>query len=129
MDAKQRGTFAEIGAVNIKTEETMRSLRQLAEAYGIQPSYQNILDGRRRQASAEVLVAVLRSLGAPLARPEDARGALRERRQQIYRRGPDPVAVAWDGCRTSVRLRLPVGKALRSWWCRLMLETGEERAW
>ena len=129
VDEKPRKTFAEIGAVSTNTETTMRTLRRLAEAYGIQPSYQNILDGRRRQASAEVLVSVLRSLGAPLTRPEDAGRALRERRQQIYRRGPEPVAMAWDGHRTTVRLRLPVGKSLRPWHCRLKLETGEERVW
>lgn len=107
----------------------MQILRRLAEAYGIQPSYQNILDGRRRQASAEVLVSALRSLGAPLARPEEARHALRERRQQIYQRGPEPVVVAWDGRRVAVRLRLPVGKGLQAWRCCLKLEAGEERVW
>ena len=110
-------------------QTTMRALRQLAEAYGIQPSYQNILDGRRRQASPEVLSTVLQSLGAPIARPEEAAGALRERRQQIYRRGPEPVAVAWDGQRASVKLRLPAGKAIRLWRCSLKLEDGEERTW
>ncbi|HKT10595.1 MAG TPA: 4-alpha-glucanotransferase [Terriglobia bacterium] len=115
--------------MNTKAEMTMRVLRQLAEAYGIQPSYQNILDGRRRHASAEVLVSVLRSLGAPLTRPEEASRALKERRRGIYQQGPEPVAVAWDGRRAAVRLRLPLGKALRSWKCRLKLEPGEERIW
>ena len=82
--------------------------------YGIQPSYENILDARRRQASPEVLAAVLRSLGAPLTRPEKAFHALRERRQQIYRRGPEPVAVAWDGRGAKIKLRLPAGQAVRS---------------
>jgi 4-alpha-glucanotransferase len=107
----------------------MRALRQLAEAYGIQPTYLNILDGRRRQASPEVLATLLRSLGAPLARLEDAPRALRERRQQIYRRGPEPVAVAWDGHGATVKLRLPVGKAMLLWRCSLKLENGEERTW
>jgi 4-alpha-glucanotransferase len=115
--------------VSIKTEITIRTLRQLAETYGIQPSYQNILDGRRRQASAEVLVSILRSLGAALARPEEARHALRERRQQIYQRGPEPVAVAWDGRSSTARLRLPIKKSLRTWQCSLKLETGEEHVW
>lgn len=107
----------------------MRALRRLAETYGVQPSYQNILDGRRRLASAEVLVSILRSLGAPLARPEEARHALRERRRQIYRRGPEPVAVDWNGRGAGVMLRLPIGKALRTWRCCLKLETGEDRVW
>ncbi|TAM82839.1 MAG: 4-alpha-glucanotransferase [Acidobacteria bacterium] len=108
---------------------TMRPLRQLAEAYGIQSSYQNILDGRRTQASPDVLVSILRSLGAPLARPEEAFKSLREHRQHIYLRGPEPIAVAWDGHQAAVKLRLPVGRAIRSWRCSLRLENGEERVW
>ncbi|HEV2245871.1 MAG TPA: 4-alpha-glucanotransferase [Terriglobia bacterium] len=107
----------------------MRLLRQLAEEYGIQASYQNILDGRRRQASSDVLISVLHSLGAPVTRPEEASRALRERRQHIYLRGPEPVAVVWDGRRATIRLRLPAGKAMRSWRCLLKLENGEEKGW
>jgi 4-alpha-glucanotransferase len=113
--------------VNAKAK--IRALHHLAEAYGIETTYLNILDGRRRQASPEVLLAVLHSLGAPLARAEDASRALRERRQQIYRRGPEPVAVAWDGRGATIRLRFPAGKAIGSWLCTLKLENGEERAW
>lgn len=115
--------------MSTKTETTMRALRRLAVAYGIQPSYQNILDGRRRRASAEVLVSVLGSLGAPLTCAEESGHALRERRQQIYLRGPEPVAVAWDGRGAAVRLHLPIKKSLRTWRCCLKLETGEERVW
>jgi 4-alpha-glucanotransferase len=118
-----------LGHVNTKAKTTIRILRQLAETHGIQPSYQNILDGRRRQASPEVLTAILGALGAPLTRPEQAHRALRERRQQIYQRGPDPVAVAWDGHGTSIKLRLPAGKAMGSWHCSLKLENGDGRSW
>ncbi|HEX5411605.1 MAG TPA: 4-alpha-glucanotransferase [Terriglobia bacterium] len=115
--------------MNTKTKATWPSLRQLAELYGIQASYQNILDGRRSQASSDVLVSILRSLGAPVTRPEDASCALRERRQNIYRRGPEPVAVVWDGRLATIKLRLPAVKALLSWRCFLKLENGEERIW
>jgi 4-alpha-glucanotransferase len=115
--------------VSAKNEATMRVLRQLAEAYGIQASYQNILDGRRRQASTDVLISILHSLGAPVTRLDHTSRALRERRQHLYLRGPEPVVVAWDGRRATVRLRLPVGKAKRSWRCILKLENGEEKHW
>ena len=115
--------------VSEKADRTIRILRELADSYGIQLSYENILDGRRRYASAEVLTATLRAMGAPLKRPEDAYRALRERRQQIYRRGPDPVAVAWEGRRPTIKLRLPVGRAVQSWRCALKLENGEEHIW
>jgi 4-alpha-glucanotransferase len=126
--ANRLRSLQKLGLVNSKTETTIRNLRQLAEFYGIQPSYQNILDGRR-QASPDVLVSVLRALGAPLNRPEEAFRALRERRQQIYQRGPEPVALAWDGCAARIKLRLPAVKMVRSWSCSLKLENGEERIW
>ncbi|MEJ2006744.1 MAG: 4-alpha-glucanotransferase [Acidobacteriota bacterium] len=115
--------------MNSKTNATIRSLRQLASAYGIEIAYHNILYNRRRQASPDVLVATLRALGAPLAGPGDASRALRERRQQIYQRGPEPVAIAWDGKGGKVKLRLPAGQAWRSWHCSLRLENGEEQIW
>jgi 4-alpha-glucanotransferase len=121
------GLLQKLGLVNAKAK--IRDLHLLAEAYGIQTTYFNILDGRRRQASPEVLLAVLHSLGAPLARAEETSRALRERRQQIYRRGPEPVAVAWDGHGAIIKLRLPAGKAIHSWLCSLKLENGEEQVW
>jgi 4-alpha-glucanotransferase len=123
------GFQQKLGLVNSKTKLTKEALRRLAEAYGIQHSYLNILDGRRRQASPEVLVEVLRSLGAPLSRPEEAPRALRERHQQIYRNGPEPVTVAWDGRGAAIKMRLPASKRTRSWRCSLKLENGEEREW
>lgn len=111
------------------TKSTIRTLRQLAETYGIQPSYENILDHRRHRASPEVLTAMLQCLGAPLERPEDASRAVRERRRQVYQRGPEPVAVAWEGCGARIKLRLPAGHAMRTWRCSLKLENGDERAW
>ncbi len=112
-----------------KTDRTIRNLRELADSYGIQLSYENILDERRRYASAEVLTATLRAMGAPLRGPEDAYRALRERRQQIYQRGPDPVAVVWEGRGATLKLRLPVSRAGQSWRCVLQMEKGEERTW
>ncbi len=119
----------ELGHVNTKTKSAIQTLRRLAETYGIQSSYENILDGRRRQASPEVLVAVLRALGAPLESPKDASRALRERRQQIFRRGPEPVTVAWDGRGAKIKLRLPASQATRTWHCTLRLENDEEQSW
>lgn len=128
-DEELHWTLAGLGLVTARKKTTMRLVRQLADAYGIQASYQNILDGRRRQASPDVLISVLHSLGAPVTRPEDVSRALKERRQNIYLRGPEPVAVAWEGRRAAVKLRLPAGKAMRSWRCVLKLEDGEERDW
>ncbi len=106
---------------------TRGSLRDLAALYGIQLSYRNILDGRRSSASPEVLIATLRALGAPVSGEEDIPGALRERRQQLSKRGPEPVVVAWNG--GSTRIRVPARGARRWHRCTLRLENGEERVW
>jgi 4-alpha-glucanotransferase len=112
--------------LSLKQENTTRSLRELASLYGIQLGYQNILDGRRRNASPEVLTAILRALRAPISNGKDVPGALRERKRQAWRRGAEPVAVAWDGGNTRITLRLP---AQRSYRCSLTLENGEKQAW
>ncbi len=108
-------------------QTTDRSLRELARLHGIQLSYQNILDGRRSGASPEVLMAILRALGLPVLGEKDIEGALRESRRQLGRRGSGPVAVAWDG--RSSRIRVPVGRAKTRCRCLLRLENGDEKAW
>jgi 4-alpha-glucanotransferase len=70
----------------------LKPLRELARHYGVQTSYVD-LAGDRRVASPESLVAVLRSLGAPLDSPVDAPSAL-VRAQRATRECPiDPVIV------------------------------------
>ena len=94
------------------------SLQRLARLYGVQTAYR---DGFRqmRQPHPEALFAVLRELGADLAKPEDAPRALRRAETERWERMVDPVSVAWlePGSRSldkhvSIRLRLPA--ALRA---------------
>ena len=79
----------------------LNSLRQLARACGIQTSY-IAMSGKRRQASAEAMQAVLRALGEPLDRIDEAGDRLHERRLEKWRRMVEPVTVAWDGRRSVV---------------------------
>ncbi|MGH2542926.1 MAG: hypothetical protein ACRDIB_09020, partial [Ardenticatenaceae bacterium] len=58
-----------------------RQLRELAALYGVQTAYYDV-SKKRRAASVESLIAVLRSLGAPIENLKDAPGALREKRQE-----------------------------------------------
>lgn len=112
----------------------LRQLRQLASLYGVQTAYYDVLH-RRQSASAESLLAVLQALGASVAAPEDAPAALRERKQEIWRRVLEPVTVAWDGDlsgahgRAPLPVRVPNNKAGAVWQVYLKLETGEEQAW
>ncbi len=78
----------------------------LARAYGVQTSYYDIAH-RRIQVSPGTLLAVLRALGAPIEKTEDAGDALREQEQARWRRLCDPVAVAWDGDSGELALRIP----------------------
>jgi len=80
----------------------VKSLRRLAAAHGVLPSYYGV-DGLSR-ARPEALLAVLRALGAPVERIEDAAGALRERREAAARRLVAPVVTLWDDAPHSATL-------------------------
>ena len=76
--------------------DELTALKSLANAMGVATGY---TDGLRQPVTAgpETLVRVCASLGAPVARPADAEGALRAlRADQVSDRLP-PVLVAWDG--------------------------------
>jgi len=81
-------------------------LGRLARAYGVQTAYYDIAH-KRVQASPRAIVAVLRALGAPLEKAEDARDALRGHEQALWRRPCGPVVVAWNGDSGELPVRLP----------------------
>src|SRR5262245_7642212 len=103
-------------------------LNQLAELYGVQTSYYDVI-GQLTHASPDALLAVLRALGAPLSKIEDTPAALRQRRQEEWKRWLEPVTIAWDGAATEVVFRLPAKNFPRSLECGLELESGERRTW
>ena len=109
-------------------ENELLSLQNLARAYGVETDYRDN-NGRRQEASAEALLAVLKALGAPLDTMVDIPGARRERRESYWRQPLEPVVVAWDGTPAETDLRLPSDKASGSAACHLKLETGEVREW
>lgn len=82
-------------------------LHRLARAYGVQTLHR---DGFSRPVvpAPEIVLSVLRMLGAPVERLDDVRAALRLRRELLWRRGVEPVVVAWDGAPLRLKLRLPV---------------------
>ncbi len=105
----------------------IRLLRRLALLYGVQTAYYDV--SRHRQvAPAEALLAMLRSLGAPLQDLRDAPSAWRERRQRQWQRILEPVSIAWDGA-PLVQVRLPSAIADANLSCRLQMETGEHQDW
>jgi 4-alpha-glucanotransferase len=106
----------------------IQDLNQLAELYGVQTSYYDVT-GKLTQAAPEPLLRVLRGLGAPVQKVADAPAALRQRRQDEWRRWLEPVTVAWDGGPTELVFRLPTKQFPSVLGCSLELETGERRSW
>ena len=106
----------------------IRFLNQLACLYGVQIAYYDV-HRHRRQASTESLLAVLRTLGAPIATLQDVPLAWRERRQSMWQRCLEPITVAWDGGPVVVQVRLTsvITEAVLN--CQLKLESGEQRSW
>ena len=107
---------------------TIHLLHQLARLYGVQTAYYDVFH-RRHQASPEILLHVLRALGAAVDSLEDVPSALEKRRQAVWERYIDPVVVAWDGAPVELELRLPAAQASGSMACELQLENGDVRAW
>lgn len=83
---------------------SLLELHGLAADLGVSTAYRD-MNGRLRVASADALVAVLRAVGAPLDRIDDAAGLRRE--LAARRTVVEPVSVAWGG-RFAAPLRLPV---------------------
>src|SRR3954454_4240514 len=81
--------------------------------------------GRYVEAGPDSLLAVLRSLQAPVEGMADVPEALRERREELDRRILEPVIVAWDGHAPSIELRPGHGSGSIAY--HLDLEGGERR--
>lgn len=103
-------------------------LVELAGLYGVQPAFVNIM-GERVQASQDALLAVLRSLGAPLSGPDDLETALAARQRELWAGALEPVVVAWDGHVPPVRLRIGAAELGHLLDCRLAVEDGRDHRW
>lgn len=103
-------------------------LRKLAASYGVQSRYVDV-HGKLTISNPESVISVLQSLGAPLAHAEDAKDALRQRRQALCRRALPPVVPLWDDELPGVRVTLPSRLASRHLSAKLFLESGEVREW
>jgi len=104
------------------------SLQELASLYGVQTAYYGV-DHKRRPASAEALLAVLISLGAPVQGLNSAPDAVRQRQQELWRCVTEPVVVAWDGESDPVLVRVSGKISAGRWEARLELENGEVQEW
>ncbi|HVO35731.1 MAG TPA: 4-alpha-glucanotransferase [Gemmatimonadales bacterium] len=100
--------------------DDLKALRSLAAAMGVHTRYTDGL-GKRVTVAPETLVRVCAALGAPVARPGDAAGALRARRARHEAGRLPPVLVAWNGALPPVAIR--DGEHVRA---ELRLDGGED---
>jgi 4-alpha-glucanotransferase len=108
---------------------TSQDLVQLADEYGVETWFYDDR-GNKIEATAEALLAVLGILGAPVRRAQDAAGARRYRRQQLWRRVMEPVTLSWDGWPGDVTLKLPSRDASSGTIaCRLEIDGGPVHQW
>ncbi|MFC1967880.1 4-alpha-glucanotransferase [Chloroflexota bacterium] len=112
----------------MSSPSSIRFLHRLARLYGVQTAYYDV-NHHRQQASEESLLAVLGSLGAPVASLQDVPSAWRERQQVLSQRVIEPVIVARNGEPLLVEIRLPLSVADANLDCHLNLETGEHLRW
>jgi 4-alpha-glucanotransferase len=103
-------------------------LYRLAHLYRVQTAYYDV-SHRRRQISVDALLAILKSLGAPIATLKDIPSAWHQRRQELWQQQLDSVVVTWDGRPTSMKVRLPVITADKSIEFHLQMENGEWLNW
>ena len=103
---------------------SVRSLHQLARLYSVQTAYYDV-SHHRQQASEESLLAVLHSLGAPVATLQDVSSAWRERQQVLWQHPLEPVVVARNNEPFLAEVRLPLSEANATLSYHLKLETGK----
>ncbi len=109
-------------------EKEIRLLHRLCRLYGIETGYLDI-DGHRRLAAPDSLLAAVRALGAPLMGLSGLPGALRERIREHWDRLSEPVAVSWDKKPVHLELRLPLSWREYIADCRMELENGGVARW
>ncbi|MCC6271902.1 MAG: 4-alpha-glucanotransferase [Deltaproteobacteria bacterium] len=106
--------------------EAEHPLLSLARAYGLETGYVDA-EGRRQEASTEVLLAALRALGASVASEAGATEALRARRLEEVRRVLEPVYVHWQGEPLEIEITLPESEGGSRLLAELRTEAGERR--
>jgi len=94
-----------VTAVGVSVPRARRSLDELARRHGVQVAYADHR-GRRRRASVDTVVAVLRALGVVLAGPDDAPALLRAQEGEGGR-VIEPVLVRRDGTASTHTIVLP----------------------
>ena len=97
---------------------------ELAAFHGIVPSYPDA-QGGLQQTSPDVIAALLRALGVPLERPQEAPTLLREQTVAALRRSIEPVLVHRIGRHDAVTATVPETSDLDALWLSIDIEQGD----
>ena len=98
-----------------------RQLQRLAELNGVQTSFVDG-GGERQSASPQVLSGILSALSVPATNEKEIRDSLRATRLRPYRRGIEPIIVAWEKSAVKIAVHLPARVANKRLQMRLHLE-------
>src|ERR1041385_130002 len=98
-------------------------LKTLARLYNLQTVYRDGF-GQLRAAPPEAVLAVLKSLDAPISSQDDVADALRQRREELWQRPVEPVLIAWEGSPLRFKVRLPERLEQARIKYQIVLETG-----
>jgi len=99
-------------------------LQKLARLYNLQTVYRDGF-GQLRAAPPEAVLAVLKSLDAPISSQDDVADALRRRREELWQQRIEPVLTAWEGSPFHLKVRIPQRLADARIKYQIVLETGE----
>lgn len=102
------------------------ALHELARLHRVEIAYDGF-DGKKHVASDDALIAVLRGLGVPIERVDDAPVALAWKRAHLANRELEPVAVAWHGEPASIEYGVDRARAGDRVRIAIRLEAGGER--
>jgi 4-alpha-glucanotransferase len=109
----------------VTTADWRQPLEELAHLAAVDTGYWDV-KGTYRTATPQGLVAILRALGLPIERPEDAADALRAHTAALWRRPVDPCAACFGGDPCLLRLRTPAAADTGPVRLHIRLESGEE---
>jgi len=114
----------EAGAGTGRLRSELVDLAALAEHHGVLRSYTDV-DGAEHYASPEAVMAVLRSMGVAVDRPEGAAEVLRAEQAADVGRWLPPVLVHWTARPRPFQITLPSNVHPRDGWLTVTMDGGQ----
>ncbi|HEX9817058.1 MAG TPA: 4-alpha-glucanotransferase, partial [Candidatus Thermoplasmatota archaeon] len=111
-----------------QTTQLVGAWQDLAHDVGVATTFEDGL-GQRHSTQPAGIEAILRALAFVGGREPDPERALQERKAKRWRRGFEPVVVAWEHHPFAAELAIPASLQKKTAECRIRFETGAERTW